>query len=74
MAERILAKPSIGDIQCTYILGDHKEMYAHTFSKYLKDFAHKSMVRKTLFYPVLHWIEQICEQRKYVRINVSLFY
>lgn len=63
MSGRILAKPSIKDVQCTYIPGNimpsvHKEIYAHAFNKYCKDFAHKSTVRKTLFYSVLHWIEK----------------
>lgn len=73
MAGRILAKSSIKDVQCTYVLGNimpsvHKEIYACAFSKHCKDFAHKSIVRKTLFYPVLHWIEKICEERKHVRM------
>lgn len=64
MVGRILAKPRIKDMQCTYILGNImpsvcKEIYVHTFNKFCKDFAHKSIVRKTLFYSMLHWIEKM---------------
>lgn len=59
MPGRIPAKPSIKNMQCTYVLGNimpsiHKEIYAHAFNKYCKDFAHKSIVRKNIILPSAH--------------------